>query len=90
MAQKELWMQKALRRKPGALHRQLGIPRDKNIPVTLMRRILAADTGDVVKNPTQVGKRRYRVTTLMQQRVNPVLTVRKLRRAKRRRGRIVH
>jgi len=80
MATNELWMQRALRKKPGALRRQLGIPRDKNIPVTLMRRIQDADTGDVVKNPTKVGKRRYRVTTLMQQRVNPVLTMRKYRR----------
>lgn len=84
MATKEMWMQKALRRKPGALHRQLGIPRDTKIPVTLMRRILAADTGDVVKNPAKVGKRRYKVTTLMQRRVNPVLTVKRFRLRRRR------
>lgn len=84
MAKTEMWMQRALRRKPGALHRQLGIPRGIKIPVTLMRRIQGADTGDVVKNPTNVGKRKYRVTTLMQRRVNPVLTVRRIRKRKRR------
>jgi hypothetical protein len=80
-----------LGRKPGALHRQLGIPKDARIPTTLLRTILKADTGDVVKNPTKVGRRRYRVTTLMQQRVTPVLTVRGFkRRGGRRRGRIIY
>ena len=90
MAKSELWMQRAFRRKPGALHRQLGIPRDTKIPVTLMHTILAADTGDIVRNPTKVGRRRYRVTSLMKQRVNPVLTARGFRKGKRRRGRVVH
>lgn len=89
MATKELWMQRALRRKPGALHRHLGIPRDTKIPVTLMRTILDADTGDIVGNPTKTGKRTYKVTTLMQRRVNPVLTARKFRRGRRKRGRVV-
>lgn len=90
MAKSELWMQRALRRKPGALRRQLGIPRDTKIPVTLMRTILDADTGDTVRNPTKVGKPKYRVTTLMQRRVNPVLTARRFRRGKRRRGKVVY
>ena len=90
MATKELWMQKALRRKPGALHRQLGIPKAEKIPATLMTRIQAANTGDVIANPTKVGKRKYKVTTLMQRRVNPVLTTRKFRHSKRRRGRLIH
>jgi ribosomal protein S26 len=84
MATKELWMQRALRRKPGALRRQLGIPKDKNIPATLMRRILDADTGDTVKNPTKIGRSRYEVTKIMQQRVNPVLTARRFRIRKKR------
>ena len=76
---KEYWIGKAIK-KPGALHRQLGIPQETKIPTTLLRTILNADTGDVVKNPTKVGKRRYRVTTLLQQRVNPVLTLKRFRR----------
>ena len=77
------WISEAVGKKPGALHRQLNIPKHKKIPITLMRCILAADTGDVVKNPTKVGRRRYRVTTLMQQRVNPVLTIRRYRKKRR-------
>jgi hypothetical protein len=84
---KDYWVQGAMGKKPGALRRQLGIPKDRKIPVTLMRRILDADTGNVVKNPTNVGRSKYRVTTLMQQRVNPVLTVRKFRKKKNQRKR---
>ena len=90
MATKELWVQKALRRKPGALHRQLCISHGTKIPKGLLVTIERADTGDVIKNPTGIGKRRYKVTTLMQRRVNPVLTARKFRHGKRRRGRVVH
>ena len=86
---KELWVGKVLGRKPGALHRQLGIPLKQKIPTTLLRTIIQADTGDVVKNPTKAGKRRYRVTTLMQRRVNPVLTVRGFKHRRRWR-RIIH
>ena len=90
MAKSELWVNRALRRKPGALHRQLGIQRDTKIPKTLLTTIQDADTGDIIQNPTKAGKPRYRVTTLMQRRVNPVLTARKFRHGKRRRGRIVY
>lgn len=90
MAKGELWMQRALRRKPGALHRQLGIQQDTKIPKTLLTTIQDADTGDIIKNPTKVGKPRYRVTTLMQRRVNPALTARRFRHPKRRRGKLVY
>lgn len=91
MANKDqYWVGQAMSRKPGALHRQLGIARDTKIPKTLLRTILDADTGDVVKNPTKVGKPRYRVTTLMQRRVNPVLTARRFRHPKRRRGKLAY
>jgi hypothetical protein len=84
------WIGDVLSRKPGALHRQLLIPKDTKIPKTLLVTIQNADTGDVIKNPTKVGRRRYRVTTLMQRRVNPVLTAREFRCNKRqRRGRII-
>lgn len=84
------WVGEAMGSKPGALHRQLGISLDTKIPKTLLTTILNADTGDVVKNPTRVGRQRYRVTTLMQRRVNPVLTARKFRHGKRRRGRVIY
>ena len=72
------WISGAVK-KPGALHRQLGIPQETKIPTTLLRTILAADTGDVVKNPTRTGQRRYRVTTLLQRRANPALTLRRFK-----------
>jgi len=86
---KELWVRRVMGRKPGALHRQLGIPAKTKIPTTLLRTIIRADTGDVVQNPTMAGKRRYKVTTLLQRRANPVLTVRGFKRRRRRRGRII-
>lgn len=89
MAKSELWVNRALRRKPGALHRQLGIQRDTKIPKTLLTTIQDADTEDLIKNPTKTGKPRYRVTTLMKRRVNPVLTARKFRHGRRKRGRII-
>lgn len=82
------WIGDVLSRKPGALHRQLGIAKDKRIPKTLLSTIHGADTGDIIKNPTNTGQRRYRVTSLLKRRVNPVLTARKFRR--RRRGKIVY
>ena len=84
------WVGEAMGHKPGALHRQLGISLDTRIPKTLLVTIQNADTGDVIKNPTKMGRRRYKVTTLMQRRVNPVLTARKFKRGSRRRGRVVH
>lgn len=90
MARKAYWMGEAMGRKPGALHRQLVISQDTRIPKTLLATIQNAETGDVIKNPTKIGRRRYRVTTLMQRRVNPVLTARKFRHGKRRRGRVIY
>lgn len=89
MSKKEYWMGEAMSRKPGALHRQLGISQDTRIPKTLLVTIQDAETGDVIKNPTKAGRPRYKVTTLMQHRVNPVLTARKFKHGRRRRGRVV-
>lgn len=82
------WIGDVLSRKPGALHQQLGISRDTKIPKTLLASIQGADAGDIIKNPTKTGHRRYKVTPLLKRRVNPVLTVRGFKR--RRRGRIVY
>lgn len=88
MAKKQ-WVGDVLSRKPGALHRQLGISQGAKIPKTLLITIQNADDGDVIKNPTQTGRRRYKVTPLLKQRVNPVLTARKFKH-RRRRGKIVY
>jgi hypothetical protein len=87
---KARWLGEAMGSKPGALHQQLSISPDTKIPKELLVAIQRADTGEVIKNPTKTGRRRYKVTTLMQRRVNPVLTARKFRHGRRTRGRVVH
>lgn len=61
------FIQKA-RIKKGALSRQLGIPQEKNIPVTLLKKIVRARAGDTIRNPTKSGKRIIKVTTLLERR----------------------
>ena len=55
--------------KKGALSRQLGVPIKKNIPITLLNKIIKAKAGDTIRNPTSVGKRRIKVTRLLERRV---------------------
>ena len=87
---KREWVGDVLSRKPGALHQQLGVPQGTKIPKTLLATIQGADAGDIIRNPTRVGQRRYKVTPLLKRRVNPVLTARGFKRHKRRRGRILY
>lgn len=61
------FIKKAIK-KPGSLSKQLGIPIKKNIPMTLLNKIVAAEAGDIIKNPTKVGKRRIKVTRKLEQR----------------------
>jgi hypothetical protein len=61
------WIQKAIKKK-GALSRQLDIPEEQNIPISLLGKIKKAKIGSVVKNPTGVGKKRIKVTRLVKQR----------------------
>lgn len=61
------FIKKAIK-KPGALSKQLGIPIKKNIPMTLLNKIVAAKAGQTIKNPTKVGKRRIKVTRKLEQR----------------------
>lgn len=60
MAEK-LWIQNAVsKHKKGTLHRQLGVPMNKNIPKTLLTKIKNADVGKTVKNPCKTGKPKVR------------------------------
>lgn len=70
------WIQKAIK-KPGALSRQLGIPEEDTIPVTLLKKIRDAKVGSVIKNPTSKGKKRIKVTNLLKRRVVLALTLRR-------------
>ena len=78
------WIQKAIK-KPGALSRQLGIPEEENIPVTLLKKIRDAEIGETITNPTKKGKRKIKVTALLKKRAVLALTLKKL--AKRKKGR---
>lgn len=61
------FIQKAIKR-PGALSKALGIPEKENIPITLLRKIQKAKVGDIIINPTKKGKRRIKVTRLLERR----------------------
>ena len=72
------WIQKAIK-KPGALSRQLGIPEEKNIPMTLLNRIAEAPIGSTITNPTKTGKRRIKVTPKLKKRAVLARTLKKIR-----------
>lgn len=63
---------------PGALHRQLGVPKDERLPRTFLHRIQGADTGDTVENPTDIGVRSIKVTKLLKERVNLAITLERI------------
>lgn len=54
--------------KEGALSRQLGIPIKKNIPITLLNKIVKTKIGQVIKNPTKSGIPVIRVTRKLKRR----------------------
>ncbi len=54
--------------KKGALSRQLDIPIKDDIPMTLLNKIIKAKAGDTITNPTKSGKRRIKVTRLLERR----------------------
>ena len=72
------WIQRAIKHR-GALHRQLKIPPRKKIPIKLLKAIVRAKAGQTIRNPTKVGKRRIKVTRLLERRAILALTLRKLR-----------
>jgi len=74
---KRKWISKAIKR-PGALSRQLGIPVEENIPVTLLRKIARTPIGETITNPTKKGKRRIKVTRLLKKRAVLALTLKEV------------
>ena len=62
------FIQQARKKKPKArkLRTILEIPEDKLIPMTLLNKIISAKAGDTITNPTKVGKRRIKVTRLLE------------------------
>ncbi|KKL63310.1 hypothetical protein LCGC14_2176400 [marine sediment metagenome] len=64
--------------KKGALSRQLNIPQEKEIPMMLLNRIIKAKAGDTIMNPTMIGKRRIKVTRLLERRAIFARTLKRL------------
>jgi hypothetical protein len=73
------WIQRVIG-KPGALHRQLEIPQSQRIPTTLLERIVAAQAGQRIRNPTTVGRGLIPVTRLLEHRAILALNLRNMRR----------
>jgi len=71
---KKKWIKQAIKT-PGALSRQLGIPEEKNIPKTLLNKIVDTPIGKTIKNPTKTGRRRIKVTNLLKQRATLAKTM---------------
>lgn len=64
---KKRFIKKAVTRK-GALRIQLNIPKDRNIPMPLLDRIINSKPGVIVNNPTRTGNRKIKVTRLLKKR----------------------
>ncbi len=71
------WIQKTGMKK-GALHNQLGISKEKDIPMNLLNKIISAKIGDVIKNPSKTGKKTIKITALLKKRVNLAKNLKKI------------
>lgn len=78
------FIQKVLKGDKGKLHKQLGIPQSQTIPTTLLKKIMDSKRGSTIKNPTMTGYDKVPVTKLLKQRANFALTLKKLRKKKKR------
>lgn len=72
------WIQKAIN-KPGTLHKQLEIPENKKIPLALLNKIIKAKAGDTITNPSKTGKKKIKVTRLLEQRAILARNLKKLK-----------
>ena len=71
------WIQEA-DIKEGALLKQLGIPEDQKIPMSLLDKILIADVGDTIEFSIGGEKKRVKVTRKLQRRVRLAKTLKRL------------
>ena len=77
---KRYWIQKAIKpNRKGALSRQLGIPIDENIPMTLLRKIKNTSIGNTIVNPTKTGKKHITVTPLLKKRAVLAYNLKKIK-----------
>ena len=70
------WEQDAVKH-PGALHKALGISEDETIPMTLINKILSAEVGTTIDNPTEKGKKRIKVDAKLKKQANLAKTFKK-------------
>jgi len=61
------WIQKAIH-KPGRLHKDLNIQKNQKIPMSLLNAIIKAKAGQIITNPTKIGKKKIKVTRKIEQR----------------------
>lgn len=73
--------------KKGALSRQLGIPEEENIPISLLAKIKKAKIGTTITNPTKTGKRKIKVTKLLKKRAVLAHTLKRIKKPKKKRKR---
>lgn len=65
--------------KKGALHNQLGISKSEKIPSSLLDKIINAKPGAIIVNPSSSGKKRIKVTRLLDRRALFARNLRNLR-----------
>lgn len=58
--------------KTWSLSAMLDVPKKKKIPVTLLRRIKNTELGKTIKNPTETGKNKVKVTKKLKQKAMAV------------------
>ena len=65
----EQWMQEAFKKHTeGSLHRQLGVPKNENLPISFLAKIVLTEINKTIKNPTKIGKKEVKVTRLLKRR----------------------
>jgi len=71
------WIQKT-KIKKGALHKQLGVPEERKIPITLLNKIISAEGGKVIKDSSKSSKKMIKVTSLLKKRANLAKNLKKI------------
>lgn len=64
----------------GVLHKRLGVGQGKRIPMKLLNKIISAKAGETIKNPTDVGRKRIKVTRLIEERAILARNLKRIRR----------
>ena len=74
------WIQK-IHMKKGVLHKQLGISEDDKIPISLLSRIISAEPGETIINPTSLGKKKIKITRVLERRAILARNLKRIRKS---------